>query len=210
MIARVEREAVGFAFWFHNYSTFLAKPGLYLEDLFVLPDWRGRGIGAALLRHLARIALERDCGRMEWSVLDWNEPAIGFYRSIGAKPMDEWTVYRLTGDDLRSSPRSGRRMRTAVDLREPFDRLYRSFDHLHSASDPVHIVRRYSAPDDREVVGFCAAGLAFGRVASVLHSIESLLAVMGPRPAAFVRDFDPATHGGGSRRSCIDGFAAGI
>jgi uncharacterized protein (TIGR02757 family) len=86
-------------------------------------------------------------------------------------------------------------MRTAVDLREPFDRLYRSFDHLHSASDPVHIVRRYSAPDDREVVGFCAAGLAFGRVASVLQSIESLMAVMGPRPAAFVRDFDPATHG---------------
>jgi len=86
-------------------------------------------------------------------------------------------------------------MRTAVDLREPFDRLYRSFDHLHSASDPVHIVRRYSAPDDREVVGFCAAGLAFGRVASVLQSIESLMAVMGPRPAAFVRDFDPARHG---------------
>ena len=80
-------------------------------------------------------------------------------------------------------------------LRESFDRLYRSFDHVHSASDPVHIVRRYSAPDDREVVGFCAAGLAFGRVASVLQSIESLMEVMGPRPAAFVRDFDPATHG---------------
>ena len=87
--------------WFQNYSTFLAKPGLYLEDLFVLPDWRGRGVGAALLRHLARIALERDYGRMEWSVLNWNEPAIGFYRRIGAKPMDEWTVYRLAGDDLR-------------------------------------------------------------------------------------------------------------
>ena len=101
VIARVEREAVGFALWFHNYSTFLARPGLYLEDLFVLPDWRGRGVGAALLRHLARIAVERDCGRMEWSVLNWNEPAIGFYRSIGARPMDEWTVYRLAGDDLR-------------------------------------------------------------------------------------------------------------
>jgi len=86
-------------------------------------------------------------------------------------------------------------MRTSVDLREPFDRLYRSFDHLHSASDPVHIVRRYAAPDDREVVGFCAAGLAFGRVASVLQSIESLMAVMGPRPAVFVREFDPAKHG---------------
>ena len=84
--------------------------------------------------------------------------------------------------------------RTA-DLRESFDTLYRAFDHLHSASDPVHIVRRYPAPADREIVGFCAAGLAFGRVASVLHSIESLMAVMGSRPAAFVRDFDPATHG---------------
>ena len=100
-IAHVDREAVGFALWFQNYSTFLAKPGLYLEDLFVLPDWRGRGVGAALLRHLARIALERDYGRMEWSVLNWNEPAIGFYRRIGARPMDEWTVYRLAGDDLR-------------------------------------------------------------------------------------------------------------
>ena len=100
-IAHVDREAVGFALWFQNYSTFLAKPGLYLEDLFVLPDWRGRGVGAALLRHLARIALERDYGRMEWSVLNWNEPAIGFYRRIGAKPMGEWTVYRLVGEDLR-------------------------------------------------------------------------------------------------------------
>jgi len=100
-IAHVDREAVGFALWFQNYSTFLAKPGLYLEDLFVLPDWRGRGVGAALLRHLAQIALERDYGRMEWSVLNWNEPAIGFYRRIGARPMDEWTVYRLAGDDLR-------------------------------------------------------------------------------------------------------------
>ena len=100
-IARVEGEAVGFALWFQTYSTFLAKPGLYLEDLFVLPDWRGRGVGAALLRHLARIAVERDYGRMEWSVLNWNEPAVGFYRRIGAKPMDEWTVYRLVGEDLR-------------------------------------------------------------------------------------------------------------
>ena len=82
-----------------------------------------------------------------------------------------------------------------AELREPFERLYRTFDHPRSASDPVHIVRRYGAADDREVVGFCAAGLAFGRVASVLHSIESLLAVMGPRPAAFVRKFDPASDG---------------
>ena len=101
-IAHVECEAVGFALWFQNYSTFLAKPGLYLEDLFVLPDWRGRGVGAALLRHLARIALEREYGRMEWSVLNWNDPAIGFYRKIGARPMNEWTVYRLTGEDIRN------------------------------------------------------------------------------------------------------------
>jgi len=94
-------EAVGFAVWFHTYSTFLSRRGLYLEDLFVLPAWRGRGVGRALLRHLARIAIERGCGRMEWSVLNWNDPAIGFYRSIGARPMDEWTVYRLTGDALR-------------------------------------------------------------------------------------------------------------
>ena len=86
--------------------------------------------------------------------------------------------------------------RQRAELREPFERLYHTFDHLHSASDPVHIVRRYGAAEDREVVGFCAAGLAFGRVASVLHSIESLLAVMGPRPAAFVREFDPAADGG--------------
>jgi len=100
VIARVGSEAVGFAVWFHSYSTFLARRSLYLEDLFVLPDWRGRGIGRALLGYLARIAVERDCGRMEWSVLDWNDQAIGFYRSIGARAMDEWTVYRLTGDAL--------------------------------------------------------------------------------------------------------------
>jgi GNAT superfamily N-acetyltransferase len=101
VVARVESDAVGFALWFHSYSTFLAQPGLYLEDLFVLPAWRGRGVGVALLRHLARVAAERGCGRMEWSVLDWNRPAIDFYRRIGARPMDEWTVYRLTADDLR-------------------------------------------------------------------------------------------------------------
>ena len=101
VIARAGSEAIGLAVWFHSYSTFLGKPGLYLEDLFVLPAWRGRGIGRALLRHLARIAIERGCGRMEWSVLDWNDSAIGFYRKIGAQPMNEWTVYRLTGDALR-------------------------------------------------------------------------------------------------------------
>jgi len=100
VIAYAEGTPVGFAVWFHNYSTFLSRRGLYLEDLFVLPEWRGRGIGGALLRHLAGVAVDRGCGRMEWSVLDWNEPAIRFYRSLGARPMDEWTVYRLTGDAL--------------------------------------------------------------------------------------------------------------
>ena len=100
ILAEVEGEAVGFALWFHNYSTFLARPGLYLEDLFVRAEWRGRGVGRALLRRLACVAVERGCARMEWSVLDWNEPAIGFYRSIGARGMDEWTVNRLTGDAL--------------------------------------------------------------------------------------------------------------
>jgi GNAT superfamily N-acetyltransferase len=99
-IARVGGDAVGYAVWFFTYSTFLSKPGLYLEDVFVLPTWRGKGVGLALLRHLARIAVERGCGRFEWSVLDWNEAAIRFYRGIGAKPMDEWTVYRMTGDAI--------------------------------------------------------------------------------------------------------------
>jgi len=100
VIARIGTTAVGFAVWFHNYSTFLGRRGLYLEDLFVRPEWRGRGIGRALLVYLARIAIERQCGRMEWAVLDWNQPAIGFYKSLGARPMDEWTVFRLTGDAL--------------------------------------------------------------------------------------------------------------
>jgi GNAT superfamily N-acetyltransferase len=100
VIARIGEDAVGFAIWFSTYSTFLARRGIYLEDLFVLPAWRGKGVGRALLRHLARTALERGCGRIEWSVLDWNETAIGFYRSLGARPMDEWTVYRLTGEAI--------------------------------------------------------------------------------------------------------------
>lgn len=90
----------GFALFFHNYSTFLAKPGIYLEDLFVKPELRGQGIGKALLVHLARLARERGCGRVEWSVLDWNTPSIDFYKALGAVPMDEWTVFRLSGDAL--------------------------------------------------------------------------------------------------------------
>jgi GNAT superfamily N-acetyltransferase len=100
IIAEHDGEPAGFALFFHNYSTFLAKPGIYLEDLFVLPSHRGAGIGKALLIELARIAVSRDCGRLEWSVLDWNEPAIGFYKSLGAEPQDEWTIFRVTGDAL--------------------------------------------------------------------------------------------------------------
>ena len=99
-IAYAGGEAVGFAVWFHNYSTFLGRAGLYLEDLFVVPQWRGRGIGRQLLAYVARVAVARRCGRMEWSVLNWNEPAIRFYRRMGARAMDEWTVYRLTGETL--------------------------------------------------------------------------------------------------------------
>ncbi len=100
IIAEWEHQPVGFALFFHNFSTFLGRPGIYLEDLFVLTDMRGKGIGKALLTYLAALTKERQCGRLEWSVLDWNEPAIKFYRSIGAMPMDEWTVQRLTGDAL--------------------------------------------------------------------------------------------------------------
>ena len=91
---------VGFAVFFHNFSTWLGRPGLYLEDLFVKPEKRGKGYGRALLVDLAKIAYERGCGRMEWAVLDWNNPAIKFYRALGAKPMDEWTVFRLTRDGI--------------------------------------------------------------------------------------------------------------
>jgi len=91
---------VGFALFFHNYSTFVGRPGLYLEDLFVLPEHRRKGHGFALLRELARIAVDRRCGRLEWSVLNWNEPAIAFYRSLGAKAMDEWGTFRMTGDAI--------------------------------------------------------------------------------------------------------------
>src|ERR1700720_2969612 len=92
--------AVGFAVYFYNFSTWLGRPGLYLEDLFVKPEKRGKGYGRALLIELAKTARDRSCGRMEWAVLDWNEPAIKFYRSLGAKPMHEWTVFRLTGEEI--------------------------------------------------------------------------------------------------------------
>jgi GNAT superfamily N-acetyltransferase len=100
MIAELDGDAVGFALFFHNFSTFLGRPGIYLEDLFVRPHARGKGVGRALLREIAKLALRRKCGRLEWAVLDWNEPAIGFYKSLGAVPMDQWTIFRVTGDAL--------------------------------------------------------------------------------------------------------------
>jgi GNAT superfamily N-acetyltransferase len=100
VIAEEHGRPAGFALYFFNYSTFLAKPGLYLEDLFVSPEFRGHGTGKALLLHLAKIANARGCGRMEWSVLDWNEPAKGFYRNLGARSLDDWRIFRLTGAAL--------------------------------------------------------------------------------------------------------------
>ena len=101
LLAEVDGEAAGFALFFHNFSTFLGRRGLYLEDLFVRPRFRGQGLGKALMVRLARIALERGCGRFEWWVLDWNAPSIAFYRSLGAVGMDEWTVQRVSGEALR-------------------------------------------------------------------------------------------------------------
>jgi GNAT superfamily N-acetyltransferase len=101
IIAEADGVPLGFALFFHNFSTWEGRPGVYLEDLYVTPDARGRGVGKALLERLARITVERDCARLEWAVLDWNAPAIGFYRSLGAVAMDEWTVNRVTGEALR-------------------------------------------------------------------------------------------------------------
>ena len=106
LLAKADDRTVGFALFFHNYSTFLGRPGIYLEDLFVLPSWRGQGIGRDLLAALARLTIERRCGRLEWSVLDWNEPAIGFYRRMGARVMDEWRICRLTGEALVTAAQS--------------------------------------------------------------------------------------------------------
>lgn len=100
LLAEEGGAVVGFALFFHSFSTFLAQPGIYLEDLFVIPEQRGHGIGRALLERLAQIAVERGCGRLEWAVLDWNLAAIGFYERLGARPNSEWTVYRLTGEAL--------------------------------------------------------------------------------------------------------------
>ncbi|MCK4564074.1 MAG: GNAT family N-acetyltransferase [Verrucomicrobia bacterium] len=106
LVCEFKNEPIGFAVYFFNYSTWLGKRGLYLEDLYVSPEHRGLGAGKALLKHLAGIALSNHCGRFEWSVLDWNEPAIKFYQSIGAKPQDEWVGYRLTGQALQAFARN--------------------------------------------------------------------------------------------------------
>jgi GNAT superfamily N-acetyltransferase len=105
LIAEDEGQALGFALFFHNFSTFLGRPGIYLEDLFVLPEHRGKGIGRLLLATLARLAVERGCGRLEWAVLDWNQEAIRFYERLGARPNSEWTIYRLTGESLSALAR---------------------------------------------------------------------------------------------------------
>jgi len=107
IIARVDGDPMGFALFFHNYSTFLAQRGIYLEDLFVKSEARGKGVGFALLSALGRIAVERGCGRLEWAVLDWNQLAIDFYKRIGAVPLDDWTVMRMTGDSLIDLARHG-------------------------------------------------------------------------------------------------------
>ena len=108
LIAEIGDDAVGFALFFPSFSTFLGRPGIYLEDLFVLPAHRGAGVGRALLERVAQLACERSCGRLEWAVLDWNEPAIRFYERAGAKAMGEWTTWRITGDDLKAM--AGRRV----------------------------------------------------------------------------------------------------
>lgn len=115
LLALENGNAVGFAVYFYNFSTWLGRPGLYLEDLFVRPEMRGRGYGRALLERLAQIAQERGCGRMEWAVLDWNEPAIQFYRKLGAEPMNEWTVFRLTREGI------ARLVETRRDLQDQLD-----------------------------------------------------------------------------------------
>ena len=107
LLGYCEGEPVAFAVFFHNFSTFLGRPGLYLEDLFVIPEVRGRGFGRAMLVELARIARDRKCGRFEWAVLDWNESAIQFYKNLGAAPMSEWTIFRVTGDALERLANEG-------------------------------------------------------------------------------------------------------
>jgi len=105
VIAEVDGTPVGFALFFHNFSTFLGLPGIYIEDLYIEPAWRGKGIGRALLSYVGGLAKERGCGRLEWAVLDWNEPAISFYKNLGARPLNDWTIFRVTGNALNELSR---------------------------------------------------------------------------------------------------------
>jgi GNAT superfamily N-acetyltransferase len=107
LIGEIDGEPQGFALFFHNFSTFEGRPGIYLEDLFVRPEARGSGLGKALLQRLATLAVERDCARLEWAVLDWNDPAIDFYKNLGARPMDEWTIFRVDGAALGALAEAG-------------------------------------------------------------------------------------------------------
>lgn len=102
MLGDYEGRPAAFMLFFHNFSTFLGQPGIYLEDLYVRPEYRGKGLGRKMLQHLANVAVERNCGRIEWAVLDWNEPAIKFYESLGATPMDDWRIFRVTGETLQT------------------------------------------------------------------------------------------------------------
>jgi GNAT superfamily N-acetyltransferase len=115
VIASLDGEPVGYALFFANFSTFLGKPGLYLEDLYVRPEARGHGAGRALLEHLAQIAVDRKWGRFEWAVLDWNEPSINFYKKMGARAMDEWTIFRMTGEALKKLAFAGSQIRRLPD-----------------------------------------------------------------------------------------------
>ena len=117
LLAFEGKSPVGFAVYFYNFSTWLGRPGLYLEDLFVKPEKRGKGYGRALLVELAKIARDRGCGRMEWAVLDWNEPAIKFYQTLGAKPMNEWTVFRLTRDEIAKLAMQPRRLPLQIQIK---------------------------------------------------------------------------------------------
>lgn len=118
VLVEVDGKAIGFALWHSTFSTFQGRPGLYLEDIFVRPEFRGRGIGKALLAGLARLAVERDCGSIKWIVLDWNEPAISFYRALGAGPLDEWTVYQIRDEPLRSLAELAQEFGSSKSVRE--------------------------------------------------------------------------------------------
>ena len=129
------RAEVGFALFFHNFSTFLGRAGIYLEDLFVLPEHRGKGYGKALLKKLAQITVERGCGRLEWACLDWNRPSIDFYLSLGAKPLDTWTTYRLTGTTLQEMAGGAGRVNIRPAVLSDLEAITRIYDEIHTAEE---------------------------------------------------------------------------